>query len=176
MEKDIKKQIGKNLQQLRKNSKRTQADLAEEIHSRDNNFVIADGVGKQTVSQWETGARGLTVDKAIIYSDIFNVSLDYIYGRTKDWIVEHKEMKEHLGLSDESLNQVENINKTDKDLIYVLDCIINPSKDLSFVDFLEAIKKYLLTDDEKEEIILLFNIRRLAEKMAEKLKELNKEV
>lgn len=176
MEKNIKKQIGKNLQRLRKNSKYTQADLAKEIHNRDDNFVIDDGVGKQTISQWETGARGLTVDKAIIYADIFNVSLDYIYGRTGDWIAVHKEMKEHLGLSDESLNQVENINKTDKDLIYVLDCIINPSKDLPFVDLLEAIREYVLTDSKKEEIILLFNISRLAEKMAEKLKELNKEV
>ena len=68
---NIKKQTAANLKNARINSKMLQAELAVKLH-----------VNQQTISHWETGRRGIPLDKAVeasqsalqgYYSDFFKV-------------------------------------------------------------------------------------------------------
>lgn len=51
----------------------TQAMLAEKL-----------GISKATVAQWERGARLPSIEVAIQLADYFNVSLDWLFGRSDD--------------------------------------------------------------------------------------------
>lgn len=42
------------------------------------------GVGKSTISMWETGKRTPTRAKYEAIADVFNVDLDYLYGKTSE--------------------------------------------------------------------------------------------
>jgi DNA-binding XRE family transcriptional regulator len=42
------------------------------------------GVAKQTVNHWETGYRLPSLDIAVALADYFDVSLDYLVGRSDD--------------------------------------------------------------------------------------------
>lgn len=59
------------LKELRKANKLRQKDIAN----------IAN-VGQVTVSKWELGKNQLDIETGIILANYFNVSLDYLYGRT----------------------------------------------------------------------------------------------
>lgn len=172
MDSNVKREIGDRLRKLRKIKEYSQTELAKEIEKKKNIVILEENeAGKNAISQLEKGKRGLTIDNALIYADIFNVSLDYIYRGTENWKPEYKVIKEQLGLSDETLNKIEYMNKNERENLYLLDSIIKPSNSIPLDDLLEAIKEYVITDSKKDEIILLFNISRLAEKMAEELKK-----
>lgn len=64
-EEGIYMNFAKNLQMLRKNKKITQEDLAERL-----------GVSRQSVSKWETGEGYPEMDKLILMSDWFGISVD----------------------------------------------------------------------------------------------------
>ena len=57
--------LAKNLQVLRKNKKITQEEVAERL-----------GVSRQSVSKWETGEGYPEMDKLLLLSDWFGVSVD----------------------------------------------------------------------------------------------------
>lgn len=59
------------LKKLRSEKNMSQAVLAEEL-----------GVGLSTVAMWEVGKRFPTREKYEALADIFNVDIDYLYGRT----------------------------------------------------------------------------------------------
>lgn len=59
------------LKKLRAEKNMSQAVLAEEL-----------GVGLSTVAMWEVGKRFPTREKYEALADIFNVDIDYLYGRT----------------------------------------------------------------------------------------------
>lgn len=59
------------IKKLRLEKSMSQADLARELHA-----------GVSTIASWETGARYPTRAKMEWLADIFNVDLDYLYGKT----------------------------------------------------------------------------------------------
>lgn len=60
------------LKKLRAEKNMSQAALAQEI-----------GAGLSTVAMWEVGKRFPTREKYEALADIFNVDIDYLYGRTE---------------------------------------------------------------------------------------------
>lgn len=65
--------IGNTIKYLRTQYKISQTELGKKI-----------GVGKTTISNWETGYSSPDTDSFIKLSNIFNCSIDYILGRTND--------------------------------------------------------------------------------------------
>ena len=59
------------LKDLREDSELTQAKLAEYLHVKQN-----------TYSQYENGQRQVPLDILIRLADLYNVTLDYLVGRT----------------------------------------------------------------------------------------------
>lgn len=142
------KEIGLRLKELRENKKISQTGLSRKFKK---DYVLGDS-GKNTISQLERGARGLTIDFACEYAKYFDVSLDYLYGRTKNWKPEYKEIKEYIGLSDNTINKLEEINHNDKTPLYVLDYLFNMENE-TFIQFLLLLKKYATFDKETEPIV-----------------------
>ena len=65
--------IGERLKELRKKNGYTQVTLADNL-----------GVSKSTVAMWETDKRMPDFDKLNELCDLFDVSLDYLTGRSDD--------------------------------------------------------------------------------------------
>ena len=59
------------IKELREQNNMAQVELAEKLR-----------IGRSTISQYETGSRGLDVEVAKQIADLFGVSLDYVYGYT----------------------------------------------------------------------------------------------
>lgn len=121
-----KEKVQKRLKELRDIKKWSQNDMAQKLneligYSSEQNVMNLDGeTGKQTVSQLERGTRGLTIEIAFAYAEIFNISLDYIYGRSDDWQAANKSIKEVTGLSDKAIEKL-TMYKQCKDYINLLD-------------------------------------------------------
>lgn len=62
--------------------------------------------GAQTISHLENGRRQITPEIALAYAEIFDVSLDYIYGRIDFKNHEDKFIKEGLGISENVMDAV----------------------------------------------------------------------
>jgi len=62
--------------------------------------------GKVTVSQLERGKRNITLEVALAYAEIFDVSLDYLCGRDSEPQPKHRNIKEDTLLSDNSIKQL----------------------------------------------------------------------
>lgn len=142
------KEIGLRLKELRENKNISQTNLSRKF-SKDYTMGKS---GKNTISQLERGARGLTIDFACEYAKYFNVSLDYLYGQTKNWKPEYKEIKEYIGLSDNTINKLEEINHNDKTPLYVLDYLFNMENE-KFIKFLSLLQKYATYDKESKAIL-----------------------
>ena len=95
------------VRKLRERRGMTQTEMAHELSKKGIMFGKEPDTGKQTVSQLERGATGITYEKAIAYADVFNVSLDYILGRTDDWDPAYKSVKDLTGLTDEAIREIE---------------------------------------------------------------------
>jgi len=72
--------IGEIIRQLRIENKETQKHLANEL-----------GVKRETVNQWENGARDLKTQCIINLAKHFNISADYLLGLTNIKIYPHNE-------------------------------------------------------------------------------------
>lgn len=59
--------LSEKIYMLRKNSKLSQEQLAEKI-----------GVSRQAISKWESGTSIPEIDKLVLLSEYFNVSIDYL--------------------------------------------------------------------------------------------------
>jgi transcriptional regulator with XRE-family HTH domain len=66
-----KKIFGQRIKELRIKNQLTQTQLAEVI-----------GVHKSVISEIENGINTTTLEKVYILADYFNVSIDYLTGRT----------------------------------------------------------------------------------------------
>ena len=65
-------EFAKRFKQLRIEKKVTLRQLA-----------VAIGVSDSAVSQWELGKTSILLEHAILVADYFNVSIDYLAGRTE---------------------------------------------------------------------------------------------
>ena len=61
-----------NIRNLREDRDLRQRQLAEVLH-----------VSQNTYSQYETGIIELTAEKLVLLADFYNVSVDYLLGRTE---------------------------------------------------------------------------------------------
>lgn len=66
-------QVGKRLKMLRKSQKISQSLLAQKV-----------GVTQQAISYYESGKDIPALDTLIALADFFDVSLDYLVGRSDD--------------------------------------------------------------------------------------------
>ena len=64
--------VYQNVKNLREDGDYKQRELAAVLH-----------VSQNTYSQYETGVIELTAEKLIMLADFYNVSVDYLLGRTK---------------------------------------------------------------------------------------------
>lgn len=149
MESDkIKIEVGKRLKEIRRNAGYSQTDLFKiEIRKKGLNLELLNDKdfldkGKQTISQIERGTRSLTLERGIIYADIFNVSLDYLYCRTEYQKPEYKELKNVTGLSDNSINKLEYIKNNSKQLILMLDKLLSSKMSSDFIELLSALNEH----------------------------------
>lgn len=141
------KKTATRLKTLREHSKLSQSQLAKQIKIKTDpepgaeaTFINMEGeTGKQTISQLERGKRGLTIEMARVYADIFDVSLDYLYGRTNEWNPEYKTVKEQLDLSDGSISMLKNLKKNNHKLITTLDFFLNPKYSTSFYELITVL-------------------------------------
>ncbi|MBS5934895.1 MAG: helix-turn-helix transcriptional regulator [Clostridiales bacterium] len=65
--------FGERLKELREDQGMTQSDLANMLN-----------ISRASISGYETEANDPSIDILIKLADIFNVSLDYLLGRTKE--------------------------------------------------------------------------------------------
>jgi len=144
MEKSKQKEIGIRLKNLREEAKLSQKELAEVLKNRDILKTALDGeTGGHTISQIERAVRGLTIDMALEYTKIFNVSLDYIYGESNNLKPEYNEIIEKIGLSDKAIKNLEEINNNNKIAISVLNYLLSTKPEL-FNLFLTMLNKYAI--------------------------------
>lgn len=137
--------IGSRIKKLRIERKCTQPELFRKVKNYltsigDNSYCgYDDEIGKQTLSQIETGARGVKPNILRAYATVLNTSIDYLMGLSDDWKHEYKEVKDVLGLSDESVSKIEILNTSNKGLSLSLDELINNDY---FNDLIYAITEY----------------------------------
>ena len=63
--------LNQKITQLRNDNNWSQEELAEKLN-----------VSRQSVSKWESGQSKPDLDKIVVLSNIFDVSTDYLLGRT----------------------------------------------------------------------------------------------
>ena len=92
----------KNLKDLREDNDKKQYEIAKIL-----------GITSQQYSLYETNQRSMPIDKLLILADYYNVSLDYLCGRTK------KDEKKHANDIKTTLNNtsVLNENKDEEPLL-----------------------------------------------------------
>lgn len=64
--------FGARLREVRKSKKLTQKELAEQI-----------GIKQNSYSDWETGKNEPSLENLVKLADLFEVSLDWLFGRDK---------------------------------------------------------------------------------------------
>ena len=119
--------VAKRLRELRKKRGWTQTEMGNELNkivgvNALNLMVLDDEKGKATVSQLESitrtkdgkERRGLTQNLAFAYAEIFDVSIDYLYGRTDDLKPYYRDVKELTGLSDDAVKTLCTVNEVEK--------------------------------------------------------------
>lgn len=138
---------GKRLKQLRKNKKYSQIKVYNEIHKimykkSGTTYNERDGdSGKQDIYKFEKG-KVFSIDNALAYAELFNVSLDYLYYGNKYYKPEYEDISKLLGFSNDALNKLEEINKKDKKVIDTLNKLLSPKISPIFIELLEAINEH----------------------------------
>ena len=134
--------IGKRLRDLRKKAHLTQPKLYNILQEIDDNNIEVNG--KQSISKLENGTMGLSLRNAEAYAKYFNVSLDYLYLGKEHYKPEYEDMKKLLGLSDDAFNELEYLNKNNKDTINTLSKLLSPNISPVFIDLLSALSEHSL--------------------------------
>lgn len=89
----MRNEIGVRIGRLRESKGITQAELAAAV-----------GVKRETVAQWETGARDIKTDSTVKLADYFGVTCDYLLRGVK---AENVDIHKRIGLSDEAIASLE---------------------------------------------------------------------
>lgn len=84
-------------------------DLREDMDLRQSDLAEATGIDQRTISNYETGKTAPDAYALIKLADFFNVSIDYLVGRTKhDFSTEEKRME----LINQIQKQLEDLKKS----------------------------------------------------------------
>lgn len=91
--------VGERIARLREQRGMSQPQLAKELN-----------VATSTIGMWETGKRGLKDESLRVLADFFNVSTDYLLGRTDVKEKSPTLVAAHLDddLTEEQLDEVKN--------------------------------------------------------------------
>lgn len=153
-----KKIASTRLKELRTGKAWSLFQMGEELNKRvgykGSGKMNMDGdTGKQTVSQLERNCRGITIDIAFAYADIFGVSLDYVFGRTDS----NKSVQEQIALDDGAIETLRTIPIKDslvgepclspnaplRSCTAVLNKLLSPKNSDTLFLLLSDIKRYL---------------------------------
>lgn len=172
------KERGTRLFKLRKKKKLTQSELYDELQKiiakNEGTTVFATENGKQAICKIESG-DSLSLRNALAYADFFNVSLDYIYRGTESYKPEYDIVKNTLGLSDDAIHKLEELNnKSNNNIIYVLNELLDPSRADYFIELLQAFFDYRYVGYEPNDVeyLSLFKINEIAKKIAYEFKDI----
>lgn len=132
--------IGKKIKELRESEKLNQKELAKALN-----------ISNTTLSQYETGQRTPSDDIKIKIAEFFNVSLDYLLGRTdiKNPDDENKEMER---LANKEIKSVEDALEIIKfqDGLMLNGKILNDEDKMLLANALQLGMKYVLEQEEKK--------------------------
>lgn len=84
-------------------------DLREDRDLRQSDLAKAVGIDQRTISNYETGKSNPDSDALIRLADFFNVSIDYLVGRTKKDFYGAEEKRRVI---DEIISSLEDLKKT----------------------------------------------------------------
>lgn len=121
--------LSTRLKQLRSERNLTQTDLANVLN-----------IAKTTVAAYEQGKSEPSIDTLIKIADYFNVSIDYLSGKSDVKNIKYAAINEELGLSD---NAIQNLKKC-LALNYDSSSFIGNNL---FVKLMEAYTEYILLVD-----------------------------
>lgn len=132
--------IGKNIKKLREGEKLNQKELAKALN-----------ISNTTLSQYETGQRTPSDDIKIKIAEFFNVSLDYLLGRTDVRNPEDKN-KALEKLAHKEIETVEDALEIIKyqDGLMLNGKILNDEDKMLLANALQLGMKYVLEQEEKK--------------------------
>ena len=84
-------------------------DLREDRDLRQSDLAKAVGIDQRTISNYETGKSNPDSEALIRLADFFNVSIDYLVGRTKKDFYGAEEKRRVI---DEIISSLEDLKKT----------------------------------------------------------------
>lgn len=122
------------LKQLRTQSKETQSSLAEKL-----------GVSSRTIAAYEQGINEPSIDTLIKLSEYFNVTVDYLIGKTNVQNIKYDSINKVLGLSDVAISEIKKCNE----LCYNIFAFI---ENKNFIKLMEAYTEYTLLINMQEPI------------------------
>lgn len=115
------KKAAAHIRALRNSKGWSQSQMAEELDARIGQnsaapekqwLELKNENGKQAVSQLERAARQVTKELAFVYADIFNVSLDYVLGRSESYTETYEDITKETGLSNSALDNLQLIRSS----------------------------------------------------------------
>lgn len=93
--------ISDRLKSLRNKKKLSQNDLALSL-----------GIKRHTISAYETGSITPPIDKLILISNYYSVSLDYLCGISDNPIINNSKIDDSLGFDIESISKIQQLKTT----------------------------------------------------------------
>ncbi len=120
--------ISDRLKDLRMKNKLSQNDLALSL-----------GIKRHTISAYETGSIKPPIDKLILISNYYNVSLDYLCGITNNPIINSSKIDDSLGFDVESIAKIQQLKLANN-----MQLIISLLK-YGSIDLFKLANKYLST-------------------------------
>lgn len=133
----------KRLIDLRKEKDLTGQQLAAALH-----------VSRDCIVQWENDeTRQPALDKLILLADYFEVSLDYMLGRSDCRSVDNEYIHQQLGLSDQAINQLKAYNAHDSMFDFTNKAIGKEYAFLSWYDLRLPFINCLLTSGKLRQLI-----------------------
>lgn len=103
--------IGKRLKDLRIKNKLSQNDLALSL-----------GIKRHTISAYETDSISPPIDKLILISKYFSVSIDYLCGVSDNPIINDSKTDDSFGLDTYCLSKIQKLKSTND--LELLSCLI----------------------------------------------------
>lgn len=107
--KPANEKMGKRLKELRENRKLSLYRLVKQLNPLVS-IQLEGKSGETRISRIENSDANLTVELAIAYSKIFDVSLEYLFCVSSDMQPENKPIKEVLGLTDIAISKIKDFS------------------------------------------------------------------
>lgn len=145
--------IGKRLKDLRIKNKLSQNDLGLSL-----------GIRRHTISAYETDSITPPIDKLILISKYFDVSIDYLCGVSDNPMINYSKIDDSFGLDTYCLSKIQKLKSTNN--LELLSCLLKYGDEKFFKNARVYLsKKYDDISKQKvDEYILIENIKDLLNK------------